>query len=609
MFRFSRYIILFLIVFLTGFQTVYGQTVLSDTELIGNWSDKQNRQWTFGFFEEFVIYADSFWNYTGVAVQGEDLVLTIAKEGKNKRLRVCKGTGKSITVYDGTVSLGTFVPSEAGFFPALRKDVSSFPEPTYREDTVTIIGYYRNLDKLTGRNKMHYGSPYFTASIYNPVTGSDDHMMTMIDSLGRFELKFPLRTVQEVLIDWRKIVRRTVMVPGEKICIYADMLDFVPADLSESFQSRLEKPRKMWVMGDHAAFHNEQFHMVYSEIRIPQEKKKSVKDYFDGARTAYEDAQAKLYKFIEKYPALSERSITIENIRQKYMTASLLFSRLVSDTTLSVADKKECLSLSGEEFPLDQELSFYLGRDVMFYVRDYLRLRRGAAREGNLHTSLTEIDSVFVHPALRELLTVNLYYRYLLETNKPFSAGDMDLFGSRVVHPSLRNEVEALQAKYERLLQERPFYAGSLKDNTPYSGYTDAGALLEKILEPYRGKVVYIDFWGVWCGPCKRQLEYVRSIKEELKDKNVVFMYFANASPVKQWRKMIEDMDLTGEHVAHFNLPAGQQSLLEKYMQVNSFPTFVLVDKEGKIVNRTAPFPIMKENLMKAINRLLNEKE
>ena len=42
-------------------------------------------------------------------------------------------------------------------------------------------------------------------------------------------------------------------------------------------------------------------------------------------------------------------------------------------------------------------------------------------------------------------------------------------------------------------------------------------------LAPHKGKVIYIDVWGSWCGPCREEMKHASAIKESLKGKDVVF--------------------------------------------------------------------------------------
>lgn len=131
---------------------------------------------------------------------------------------------------------------------------------------------------------------------------------------------------------------------------------------------------------------------------------------------------------------------------------------------------------------------------------------------------------------------------------------------------------------------------------------------LDSVLASHRGRVVYLDMWGTWCGPCRDEFAHNRELKARFKDLPVDFVYIAvehSPTPEKRWRETIAFYNLTGEHVL-----AGKElekSLQDRYAEtgVFQFPSYILVDKTGKIVTIQAPRPSEKEKLYEQIQRLL----
>ena len=114
-------------------------------------------------------------------------------------------------------------------------------------------------------------------------------------------------------------------------------------------------------------------------------------------------------------------------------------------------------------------------------------------------------------------------------------------------------------------------------------GLTDGKAIIDKIIRPYRGKIVYLDIWGTWCAPCKRKLSESHKLKAELKDYDIVYLYLANRSPEKSWKNVIAEYDLTESNCVHYNLPDNQQHAVEQYVELTGYPTYRLFDKQGGI--------------------------
>ena len=90
-----------------------------------------------------------------------------------------------------------------------------------------------------------------------------------------------------------------------------------------------------------------------------------------------------------------------------------------------------------------------------------------------------------------------------------------------------------------------------------------------------------------------------------MKGKEVVFLYLANRSPEESWKNIIKEYGLAGEQVVHYNLPNKLQDPLEKYLQVKHYPTYLLIDRNGEIVDREPPRPSSENQLVDYLNKCL----
>ena len=222
-----------------------------------------------------------------------------------------------------------------------------------------------------------------------------------------------------------------------------------------------------------------------------------------------------------------------------------------------------------------------------------------------INQSLAIIDSLQMDAGLREILKTHCYYGILQGTHKELPDILMDRLKKDVSNPSLLAYVMNQQQKYEKISNKTIEYPESLMPNEPLAGMTDGGQLFRKIIEPYKGKVVYLDVWGTWCGPCKDMMQYAGNIKKLFAGKDVVFLYLCNHSSDKSWKNIIKEYGLAGKSAVHYNLPDEQQSAIERFLGVHSFPTYMLIDKQGNIVNRKAPRPAMEDQLLNAVYKEL----
>jgi thiol-disulfide isomerase/thioredoxin len=126
-------------------------------------------------------------------------------------------------------------------------------------------------------------------------------------------------------------------------------------------------------------------------------------------------------------------------------------------------------------------------------------------------------------------------------------------------------------------------------------------------LADFRGKVVYVDFWASWCGPCRQQFPYSKSLHEQLSEKQnkeVVFLYISIDNTEEIWKKALEELKLEGVNAIS---PGGWTSFVAKYYQISSIPRYLLIDKKGNVVDPNAKRP-SEEGTLQDILNLIDKK-
>ena len=106
---------------------------------------------------------------------------------------------------------------------------------------------------------------------------------------------------------------------------------------------------------------------------------------------------------------------------------------------------------------------------------------------------------------------------------------------------------------------------------------TKGDSIFQRIIEPYKGNVLYVDFWDMSCGPCRGLMLNMRDEVEANKDKPVKYLYITDDTP-ENCRSFLEPNNIQGEHI---HITRSEWGYLQEKFQFSAIPFVLLFDKQG----------------------------
>ncbi len=147
------------------------------------------------------------------------------------------------------------------------------------------------------------------------------------------------------------------------------------------------------------------------------------------------------------------------------------------------------------------------------------------------------------------------------------------------------NNKELLQV----VADERNAHWARLAESKRSTENVSQSASLNEIFKKYKGKVIYLDFWASWCAPCRGEMPNARQLKNKLKGKDVVFLYFGYNDKKENWLDARKELEIEGEHYLLSPQLIGEANSL---FQITGIPHYVIIGKDGSIIQKKAPRPL-----------------
>ena len=195
-----------------------------------------------------------------------------------------------------------------------------------------------------------------------------------------------------------------------------------------------------------------------------------------------------------------------------------------------------------------------------------------------------------------DLKTLELYNEELLEMQKKsivttlkrgisfYNMEKLDLYYQTYVKLAANDKgINRIKEKYDRIK--------TLKKGSPSPSFNYPDSSGKNIsLESLKGKLVYVDVWATWCGPCKAQIPFLKQLEEKYREEDIAFVSLSidQLKNISKWKNMIVDKELEGIQIIADK--AWRSKFVTDYV-IEGIPRFILIDKDGNLMDPMAPRP------------------
>jgi AhpC/TSA family. len=228
-------------------------------------------------------------------------------------------------------------------------------------------------------------------------------------------------------------------------------------------------------------------------------------------------------------------------------------------------------------FDYDPQIAEAIAQEKVVYSREF---RRNAMNKLNDKLNISPTDFSAQVCQLRDVFNTLDWHG----DNYDQAADEVAAAMSVISHPELiRRAVltyrDYVKEKEAKVVEQKPMTKGD--------------SIFQRIIEPYKGNVLYVDFWEMSCGPCRATMLHMRDEVEANMNKPVKYLYITDDTPEK-CSSFLEPNKIRGEHIF---ITRSEWGYLQEKFQFSGIPFVLLFDKKGN----------QRENV--TVEQLLNEAE
>ncbi|WP_028523474.1 TlpA family protein disulfide reductase [Runella limosa] len=450
---------------------------------------------------------------------------------------------------------------------------------------------------INGHVQLPKSSSKVISLIYSQLSASPTRLSAILDSTGYFQFEFEILHPHDITLRYEK---------GTAL-LYVRPLDSLHVQLnSENFQQN-QYPDFV-VSGKNAQTSKDILcYRLFNKLKRfePAPAHKTTEEYVAGIgrRIATEDSLLALFnlKFqpTAAFKVWAKKDIIYRNanylvdFEYHHSMQKTTFEGILYDTNVFPVSDTDALVSSWYQYHLWQyATSKYIQRDSV--IQGLLKEQKKGEAYRAVLKKITATEKLGIG---RDIVCYQILYMLSEEANDVFR----ELMKNSKMYVSTKELTSILNEKMTKDDNHAKYHISFFKSDSKEEKEI-VGDFMNGLISKHKGKIIYLDFWATWCGPCRSEVPYAIDLHNQYKNQPIVFVNLCLLSDREAWKNAIAKQKIAGEN---YFFDKDQSELLKSRLKLEGFPTYMIISKEGQIINRQAPRPSSGNTIKTVLTKLL----